>query len=107
MDLTRRGAARLAEVMGGRKIETQWDVTQELIDDEWHRMIGVHLNGTFFCTREALKLMGRKNSGAIINMSSTAALRGVPFASHYGAAKSGILASHTRCRRKWPRGTSG
>jgi 3-oxoacyl-[acyl-carrier protein] reductase len=90
-ELTRRGEARLAEVMSGRKIETHWDVSQQLSDEEWHRMIGVHLNGTFVCTRQALKLTGRKNSGVIINMSSTAALRGIPLASHYGAAKGGIL----------------
>jgi len=90
-ELTRRGEARLAELMDRRKIETQWDVTQELSDEEWYRMIGVHLNGTFFCTREALKLMGRKKSGVIVNMSSTAALRGVPFAPHYAAAKAGII----------------
>jgi 3-oxoacyl-[acyl-carrier protein] reductase len=53
-------------------------------------MIGVHLNGTFFCTREALRLMGRRNQGVIINMSSVAAwgLESVP---HYSAAKAGIL----------------
>jgi len=90
-ELTRKGEARLAEMMSGRKIETHWDVTQDLNDEEWHRMIGVHLGGTFFCTREALKLMSRKTSGVIVNMSSTAALRGVPLASHYGAAKGGIL----------------
>jgi len=90
-ELNRKGEARLAEMMSGRKIETHWDVTQDLSDEEWHRMIGVHLNGTFFCAREALKLMERKNSGVIINMSSVAALKGIPSASHYGAAKGGIL----------------
>ena len=54
-------------------------------------MIGVHLSGTFFCTREALKLMSAKNRGSIINMSSVAGLHGIPIASHYGAAKGGIL----------------
>jgi len=53
-ELTRKGEARLAEMMSGRKIETHWDVTQDLNDEECHRMIGVHLSGTFFCTREAL-----------------------------------------------------
>ena len=54
-------------------------------------MIGVHLNGSFFCTREALKLMSAKNRGSIINMSSVAGLHGIPVAAHYGAAKAGIL----------------
>ena len=34
-----------------------------MTDEAWHRMIGVHLNGTFFCTREALRLMSRQQPG--------------------------------------------
>jgi 3-oxoacyl-[acyl-carrier protein] reductase len=71
------------------------DVTQSLTDEEWYAMMGVHLNGTFFCTREALKLMSRQNSGVIINMSSVAALRGLDASPHYSAAKGGVL-SFTR-----------
>lgn len=94
-EVNRKGEARVSEIMLAGKIQTHWDMTQELSDEDWHRMIAVHLNGTFFCTREALKLMSRKNRGAIINMSSVAALHGIPVASHYGAAKGGIL-SFTR-----------
>lgn len=89
--ITRKGEAQIAEMMMGGKVQTHWDLTQDLSDDEWHRMIGVHLNGTFFCTREALKVMSRKNRGSIINMSSVAALNGISIAPHYGAAKAGIL----------------
>lgn len=87
--------ARLDEMNNTRGIQTHWKITQEMSDDEWHRMIGVHLNGTFFCTREALKLMSRRNSGVIINMASVAALAGLDISSHYSAAKGGIL-SFTR-----------
>jgi 3-oxoacyl-[acyl-carrier protein] reductase len=90
-EINRKGEARLRELMMGGKIQTHWDVTEGISDEEWHRMIGVHLNGTFFCTREALRLMSRQNQGVIINMSSVAALHGIEVASHYGAAKGGIL----------------
>ncbi len=90
-EVNRKGEARVAEMIRGGKIQTHWDMTQELSDEDWHRMIAVHMDGTFFCTREALKLMSRKNHGAIINMSSVAGLHGIPVASHYGAAKAGIL----------------
>jgi 3-oxoacyl-[acyl-carrier protein] reductase len=81
---------RVAEMMTGTR-ETHWDLTQNLSDEAWGRMLAVHLNGTFYCTREALKLMSRVNRGAIVNISSVAGLMGIEAASHYGAAKAGIL----------------
>ncbi len=94
-EINRKGEAQLAERMTGGDVQTHWDITQNIPDEEWLKVLGVHLNGTFFCTREALKLMSKKNRGSIINMSSVAALRGIPIAPHYGAAKGGIL-SFTR-----------
>ncbi|HEY7040397.1 MAG TPA: SDR family NAD(P)-dependent oxidoreductase [Methylomirabilota bacterium] len=90
--ISAKAQTRVAEMMSGQPIATHWDVTQEMSDEAWHRMIGVHLNGTFFCTREALRLMARHNRGSIINMSSVAALMGLDAAPHYSAAKGGILA---------------
>ena len=87
-----KAEARLGEMLAGGPVSTHWDLTQEMSDEAWHRMIGVHLNGTFFCSREALRLMARRNRGAIINMSSVAALMGLEASPHYSAAKGGILA---------------
>ena len=83
---------RIMELVSGQGVQTHLDVTEHLTDEAWHRMIGVHLNGTFFCTREALRLMRRHNRGAIINLSSVAALMGLETVPHYSAAKGGILA---------------
>ena len=82
---------RIREMLSGTGVQTHWDVTMEMTDEAWTRMLAVHLNGTFFCTREALRLMSRRNRGVIVNMSSVAAwgLESVP---HYSAAKGGILA---------------
>ena len=91
-ELARKGEARLGELLSGRPVTTQWDVTQAMSDEAWHRMIGVHLNGTFFCTREALRLMTAAGRGAIVNVSSVAALMGLESVPHYSAAKGGILA---------------
>jgi 3-oxoacyl-[acyl-carrier protein] reductase len=83
--------ARGREVASGGPVRTQWRLTQEMEDETWHRMIAVHLDGTFFCTREALRLMSRMNRGVIINVASTAALAGQEGAPHYSAAKAGTL----------------
>src|SRR6266508_3334413 len=89
--LTAKSEKRMQEVLSGQGIQTHWDITQEMTDEAWTRVIGVHLNGTFFCTREALRLMSRQNRGAIVNMSSVAALMGLDSVPHYSAAKAGIL----------------
>ena len=85
------GEARLREMMSGEGIQTHWDVTERMTDEAWSRMLAVHLNGTFFCTREALRIMSRQGRGAIVNLSSVAAW-GLETVPHYSAAKGGILA---------------
>ena len=89
--LRRKFETRIMETVSGQGIQTHLDVTENLSDEAWRRMIAVHLDGTFFCTREALRLMSRQNRGAIINLSSVAALAGLESVPHYSAAKGGIL----------------
>jgi 3-oxoacyl-[acyl-carrier protein] reductase len=60
-------------------------------DENWQRVIGVNLTGTFLCSREAVRLMQKGEiKGAVINISSTAALTGEG-PSHYCAAKAGVM----------------
>ncbi len=64
----------------------------EMSDEQWDSIIQVHLNGTFYCTREAIKRMLKQGrGGAVINMGSVAALRGLPGAASYTAAKGAIV----------------
>ena len=85
-------AAKQAEEMAaGGPVRTHADVTVDLADEEWRRMIGVHLDGTFFCCREALRIMGPQLSGAIINMGAIMGTAGGGGSPHYCAAKAGIL----------------
>jgi 3-oxoacyl-[acyl-carrier protein] reductase len=65
--------------------------TSEVSDNEWHQMLATHLDSTFFCAREALKVMLPKRSGRIINMGSIAGTTGLAFATAYCAAKGGII----------------
>ncbi len=63
----------------------------ETTDEQWDSIIQVHLNGTFYCTREATRRMLPRGGGVVINMGSVAALRGLPGAASYTAAKGAIV----------------
>jgi 3-oxoacyl-[acyl-carrier protein] reductase len=78
-----------AALTGGERDSLR--ATSTLADEDWDRMIKVHLYGTFYCTREALKVMEERRRGAILNLSSVAALEGLPGSSDYSAAKGGIM----------------
>jgi len=58
----------------------------------WRRTLAIHLDATFFGCREAVRAMQASGGGSIINMSSTAALIGIPQYLAYSAAKGGIRA---------------
>jgi 3-oxoacyl-[acyl-carrier protein] reductase len=73
------------------KIKTALAATQNLTDQEWERMLAVHLNGTFYCTREALKLMEKQRSGKVISIASICGMTGCAGVPHYSAAKAGIM----------------
>jgi 3-oxoacyl-[acyl-carrier protein] reductase len=81
-----------AGIARARGAGTGFEGTQDLSDEEWHEMLATHLDATFYCTREALKLMIPKRSGRIINLGSIAGTTGLPFAASYCAAKGGIIA---------------
>ena len=60
-------------------------------DDNWTRVIGVNLTGTFLCCREGARLMQKCGAkGSLINVSSTAAMTGEG-PSHYCASKAGVM----------------
>ena len=84
--------AQIREYSEKKNIDTHFDVTVNMTDFDWFKMINTHLSGTFFCTREALKIMNKYNTGSIINMGSVLGTTGGPSSPHYSAAKGGILA---------------
>ena len=57
----------------------------------WEKVINTNLTGTFNCTREALKLILKSDSGCIINISSVVGQIGNAGQCNYAAAKAGII----------------
>jgi 3-oxoacyl-[acyl-carrier protein] reductase len=58
-------------------------------DEEWHRLIGINLDGTFFCLRASLRAMAPARQGRIVLISSNAGLVGEPGTGAYSASKGG------------------
>lgn len=59
--------------------------------EDFQRIIGVNLTGTFLACREAMPHL-LESSGNLVNITSTAALAGHPWTSSYSASKGGVLA---------------
>lgn len=59
--------------------------------DEWERVIKVDLTGTFLCNRAGARVMAANRYGRIVNLASTAGLRGGTGRAAYGAAKGGVI----------------
>lgn len=57
----------------------------------WQRMIAVNLTGTYLCCRAALPAMLQAQRGRIVNIASTAGLKGYGYVAAYCAAKHGVV----------------
>ncbi|MBF0695167.1 MAG: 3-ketoacyl-ACP reductase [Flavobacterium sp.] len=63
----------------------------ELSPEEWQNIIQVNLMGVYYVTRAALPAMIERQTGDIINISSTAGLRGGAVTSAYSASKFAVI----------------
>ena len=59
--------------------------------ETWRRLLDVNLTGSFLCSREVLPAMSERRFGRIVNVASTAALKGYAYVAAYCAAKHGVL----------------
>jgi NAD(P)-dependent dehydrogenase (short-subunit alcohol dehydrogenase family) len=64
---------------------------EEIDDQEWARVIAVNLTGPFLTTRAAMPHLLRGAPAAIVNVASTAGMRGQAYMAHYGASKAGLV----------------
>lgn len=60
-------------------------------DDEWESVINTNLNGAFYMSRAASRIMMRARYGRIINISSVSGLIGNPGQTNYSASKAGLI----------------
>jgi 3-oxoacyl-[acyl-carrier protein] reductase len=65
---------------------------QELTNQDWDRTIAVDLTSVFYCCREVIPYMIKRNTGRIINFSSVAGKHANANMTAYSAAKAGVIA---------------
>ena len=70
---------------------TRDNIVLMLTDEDWDLVLKVNLKSAFIGTRAAGKIMMRKRSGSIINMSSYSGLEGNRGQANYAASKAGML----------------
>jgi len=63
----------------------------ELTPEEWTNIINVNVNGIYYTTRAVLPEMLERETGDIINISSTAGQKGGPVTSAYSASKAAVI----------------
>jgi 3-oxoacyl-[acyl-carrier protein] reductase len=103
-----RNLRQAEEAAAGGPITTHTDVTVEMSDEDWQQMLAVHLNGTFYCSREALKIMNPQGSGCIVNLGSIMGTAGGAGAPHYCARqKPAFSVSRARSPERSSPATSG
>ena len=57
----------------------------------WQNMLAVNLTGTMLCIQQVLPAMVERGRGRIVNVASTAGLKGYPYVAAYCAAKHGVV----------------
>ena len=76
------------------KVGQTWDIiyVDEMPDEVWDKMISVNLTSCFNLTKQLLPKMAERKFGVIIQVASVAGIVGsVTGASHYAAAKGGLI----------------
>lgn len=75
----------------------------ELALEEWNRVIGVNLTGTFLCCRSFAPALGESGGGSIVNLSSIHGLVAPALhpSSAYAAAKAGVLGLTRSLAAEW------
>jgi NAD(P)-dependent dehydrogenase (short-subunit alcohol dehydrogenase family) len=70
----------------------RFEHSHEVAAEDWDLMLRINLTGTFQFCQAAIPVMVAAGRGAIVNVASTAAQFGHPWAAAYAASKGGVLA---------------
>jgi len=76
---------------------------ERLSANAWRAVLGIVLDGTFYCSREFGRSMIAAGGGSILNIVATYAWTGMPGVVHSASAKAGVLAMTRTLAAEWAR----
>ena len=95
-DEVRAAVAECTEKLGGIDVLinnagiSEYAFFDTISDEQWQKMIGTNLSGTFYVSREVSRIMIYQKHGRIINIGSMWGKVGASCEVHYSAAKAGV-----------------
>ncbi|HEY9775558.1 MAG TPA: SDR family oxidoreductase [Planktothrix sp.] len=75
--------------------------SEQLTPNGWNAVVGIVLNGTWYCSSFAGKQMIKQGGGCILNIIATYAWGGAPGVVHSASAKAGVLAMTRTLAAEW------
>lgn len=75
--------------------------TERLSANAWRAVLGIVLDGTFYCSRDFGRAMIAARRGVMLNVVATYAWSGMPGVAHSAAAKAGVLALTKTLAAEW------
>jgi 3-oxoacyl-[acyl-carrier protein] reductase len=84
IDVLVNNAALYGTLRGGR--------AEAIPEAEWDRCMTVNVKGVWNCCRAVVPAMRAQGGGSIVNVSSLAAVMGMPYALHYATSKGAVIA---------------
>ncbi|MCT9075574.1 SDR family NAD(P)-dependent oxidoreductase [Streptomyces fulvoviolaceus] len=92
---------RLDSAVNCAGISPHFTRSEFVTDEDWRRVLDINLQGTFYCCREAGKIMLEQGSGSIVNVSSVHASTGFERIAAYAASKGGVEALTKSLAVEW------
>ena len=91
LDKTIETFGRLDFAFNNAGVEQKIAASADLTEEEWDRIVNINLRGVFLCLKHEIPLMLKQGSGAIVNTSSGAGVKGFKGLAAYVAAKHGVV----------------
>jgi NAD(P)-dependent dehydrogenase (short-subunit alcohol dehydrogenase family) len=90
-DQITRSHVRLDILVNNAGVGQNVAAVAQLSDQEWQRVIGITLTGTFYCCRAAARIMERQETGCIVNIASINGQNPAALVGAYNVAKAGVI----------------